>query len=371
LTGFPNYPSGNLYPGYRVRFRRRETINGVPVIRAPLYPSHDNSGMKRVANYLSFAMSASVSGRLLPFRPDVIHVYHPPLTVGGAGWLLGRLWRTPFTIEIQDLWPETLAATGMVRSPAVLGAVGRFAKFLYRRAAAIRVISPGFRRNLVEKGVPENKIRTISNWVDNDFYKPLEPDRAMADRFGLSGRFNLMFAGNIGLAQGLDLIVEAADAVKDLADVQFVFVGDGADLPRIKELASQRGLSNVVFLGRHPPDAMPQFFAMADGLIVNLRDDPLFRITIPHKILTYLASGKPILAAVAGDPADVVERAEAGLISPPGDAAALAASVRRLHAMSLEERKRMGENGRRAAVEEYGKDRLVGEMIDMILEAGR
>jgi glycosyltransferase involved in cell wall biosynthesis len=259
----------------------------------------------------------------------------------------------------------------MVRSPAVLGAVGRFAKFLYRRAAAIRVISPGFRRNLVEKGVPENKIRTISNWVDNDFYTPLEPERAMADRFGLSGRFNLMFAGNIGLAQGLDLIVEAADAVKDLADVQFVFVGDGADLPRIKELASQRGLSNVVFLGRHPPDAMPQFFAMADGLIVNLRDDPLFRITIPHKILTYLASGKPILAAVAGDPAEVVERAGAGLVSPPGDATALAASVRRLHAMSLEERKRMGENGRRAAVEEYGKDRLVGQMIDMILEASR
>ena len=247
LTGFPNYPSGKLFPGYRLRCWQKETIDGIPVVRVPLYPDHGRSGLRRSINYLSFALSAAFLGPWLVRRPDVIHAYHPPLTIGWPAWLLSRLMRVPFTYEVQDLWPETLRATGMVTRPRVLSLVGRIAKWVYRRAAMIRVISPGFRENLIAKGVPRDKIRVISNCVDNELYRPREPDRERAEELGLAGRFNVMFAGTIGLAQGLDTLLDAAASLADVPAVQFVLVGDGADEARrvgavddLKQLIAQR-----------------------------------------------------------------------------------------------------------------------------------
>jgi colanic acid biosynthesis glycosyl transferase WcaI len=364
LTGFPNYPSGKLYPGYSVKPWQRETIQGVPVIRVPLIPDHSNS-IKRAWNYLSFAMSASILGPCLAPHFDLMHVFHPPLTVGWPALVLSRLRRVPFTYEIQDLWPETLEATGMVKNRRVLSGIDRFARRVYRRAAAIRVISPGFRENLIGKGVPSEKIHVISNWVDGDFYRPVPPDPRLADHHGMTGKFNVMFAGTIGLAQGVDTILQAAALVQDLPAIQFVLVGDGADYDRVRREAAEGNLRNVKFLGRMPPDAMPGLFALADVLLVHLRDDPLFRITVPHKIFTYMAVAKPVLAAMEGDAADVVRSAQSGLICPPSNPTALAETVRRFYSMTAEERGAIGANGRRAICDSYNRDFLVGRMIAM------
>ncbi len=318
LTAFPNYPIGKLYPGYRMRTWQRETIDGVSVIRVPLYPDHGRSKVRRAMNYLTFAVSASFLGRCLAPRVDVIHAYCPPVTIGWPAWLLSRSFGVPFTMEIQDLWPETLEATGMLRGRRILTWIGRFANWVYRRAAAIRVISPGVRANLIGKGVPAHKVHVISNWVDTEVYRPTEPSARLAGEAGLAGRFNVMYAGNIGLAQGMDTVLDAAAAVADLAEVQFVLVGDGADLERIKRCVRDRGLANVIFLGQRATDEMPAFYALADVLLVPLRDDPLFRITIPHKVFAYMASGKPILAAVNGNAADTVRSSGAGLTCAPG-----------------------------------------------------
>ena len=264
LTGFPNYPTGKLYPGYKMKLWRREKLNGVPLIRVPLFASHDRSSCKRVLNYVSFSQSAAMLGPWLADKPDVIHVYHPPLTSAWPGWFLSRLWRVPFTYEIQDMWPETLQATGMVNHKRLLGLVGRFAKWVYGRAAAIRVISPGFRDNLIQKGVPAEKIRVISNWADTEIFRPLPPDRELARSLGLEDRFNVMFAGNIGFAQGCDTIIDAAQAVRDLDKVQFVFVGAGADLDRIQNLARDRALTNVKFIGSYPYEAMSGLYSLAE-----------------------------------------------------------------------------------------------------------
>ena len=367
LTGFPNFPSGRLYPGYRIRPLQRETIAGVPVVRVPLYPEHSHSRVKRVLNYMSFALSAASLGCFVVSKPDVIFVYHPPLTSGIPAYVLSRLWRVPFVYQIQDMWPETLSATGMVTNATALRAVGRFAKLVYDKAAAICVISPGFRENLIKKRVSGEKVHVISNWVDPDSYHVADPDPDLARKIGLNNRFSVMFAGIIGEAQGLEVVLEAAKLLSDLKDVQFVLVGDGVALPRLRQMANDQNVNNVSFLGRFPQETMPALYALADVLLVHLKDDPLFSITIPHKTLTYLASAKPIIAAVAGDTSDVVTQAGAGIACPPSNPEALAEAVRELYYSQRSELERMGRRGRQAARTLYSREHLVS-LIEAVLQ---
>ena len=365
LTGFPNYPSGNIYPGYKLRLYQREIINGVSVVRVPLFPDHSRSALKRAINYLSFAVAALFVGVWLIPRVDVVYVI-PPLTVGLPAWILSRLMGAPFIYEIQDMWPETLRATGMVRNARILKMVGWYANWVYRRAAAIRVISPGFRQNLIEKGVAAHKIHTISNWVDTNIYHPVEEDVKLRSSLGIEGGFNVMFAGTMGLAQGMDNVIKAASLLRDLPDVRFVLVGDGADSDRLRELTRAEGLSNVVFLGRFPAEEMSSLFAFADVLLLQLRDDPLFRITIPHKTFAYMACGKPVLAAMAGDAADIIVSSDAGVVCPPSNPVALADTVRCLHLMHADQLRRLGENGRRVATQLYSRDWLIDQIAEVI-----
>lgn len=359
VTGFPNYPSGKIYPGYRLRWRQWETMNGVRVLRVPLYPDHSYSGVKRILNYFSFALSASTLGAALCGPADVMWVYHPPLTVGIPAWWIGLLRRIPFVYEVQDLWPETLAATGMFRSAAAASWMNRLAQFVYRRAAAITVISPGFKRNLIAKGVPAEKIHVISNWADEELYRPVARDESLAFESGLANRFNIMFAGNIGAAQALETVLEAAELLRDLPRAQFVLIGDGVSVKALRQATQERGLSNVRWIDRQPAERMSHWFALADVMLVHLKRDPLFEITIPSKTMAYLACGRPILCAVAGDTADLVRSAGAGITCAPQDPPELAHAVRDLYAMSCEQREAMGEAGRRAFLENYTQAVLV------------
>lgn len=366
LTGFPNYPTGRLYPGYRLRIRQREVLAGISVVRVPLYPDHSRSGLRRALNYVSFALSTTILGPWRLRRPDVIFVYHPPLTVGLPAYVLSRLWRAPFVYQIQDMWPETLAATGMLNDPRILRWIGVFARWVYAKASAILVISAGFKQNLLDKGVPLEKIHVISNWVDTATYYPDEPDPALAAELGMAGRFNIVFAGNMGEAQGLQTVVEAADLLRDVPEVQFVLVGDGTALPALKQTATERDLKNVRFLPRRPATAMSRLYALADVLLVHLKDEPLFRITIPHKILAYLGVGKPILAAVEGDAADLVNSVGAGITCAPENPTALAAAVRQLWALPASERRAMGARGLIAARERYSREVLTAEIESVL-----
>jgi glycosyltransferase involved in cell wall biosynthesis len=368
LTGFPNWPSGKIYPGYRQRLVQRETVNGVHLIRIPLYPDHSTNSLKRAANFLSFALSAILIGPFVVPRVDVMHVIHPPITVGLSGWVLSRLRGLPFTLEIQDMWPENLRSTGMVRNELVLRFIGFLARRVYRRAKSIRVISRGFRLNLLEKRVPEQKIAVISNWVDTDYYCPLPPDPALQRRFGMADRFNILYAGTIGLAQGLDVVLVAADLLRSHDRIQFVLAGDGVEQNRLAEESRRLKLDNVKFLGRLPGDLMPSLYASADALLLHLKDDPLFEITIPHKLFTYLAAGKPVLAAAKGDVAEIVRSYDSGVVCAPGNPAELAAAALRLYQMAAEERQKLGNNGRKVATEMFNRGRMVSE-LSRVLEA--
>lgn len=359
ITGFPNYPSGQLYPGYRLRWRQWEECDGARILRLPLYPDHSRVKVKRFANYLSFAVSASFLGPILSSRADLMWVYHPPLTVGIPAWWIGLLHRIPFVYEIQDMWPETLAATGMMPSRQVERVVAALARFVYRQAAAIVVSSPGFKRNLIGKGVPADKVHIIPNWADEDTYRPVPRDETLAAEYNMAGRFNVVYGGNMGAAQGLRNVLQAAALLRDLRDVQFVLVGDGVDRAALAEEVAEQKLSNVRFLERQPASTMPYIYALADVLLVHLRCDPLFEITIPSKTLAYMACGRPILGVLAGDAADVIRQARAGLVCVQEDPGALAETVRTLYTMSPAEREAMGQAGRQAFLANYTRQSLM------------
>lgn len=343
LTGFPNYPGGKLYPGYRIRPWRCEIVDGIRVVRVMLYPSHDRSRWRRVLNYVTFALSASVLGPFLIKRPDVVYIYHPPATVALPALVIKMLRRSPVVYDIQDLWPDTVRASGMVSGRRILGMLGRWCNIVYRRTDQITVLSPGFRTILLSRGLEPGKVHVIYNWCDEERISAFGRDHQLASELGFAGRFNVVFAGTMGLAQKLETVLEAARICRERCPaVRFVFVGGGIEKARLEELARVMALENVVFLERQPVERIGRILALADVLLVHLKDDPLFCITIPSKTQAYMAAGKPVLMAVRGDAADLVERAGAGLCCEPENAVALADAVTGMSAMPRAELNAMG-----------------------------
>ena len=345
LTGFPNYPGGKLYPGYRVRLIQREVMDGIPITRMPLYPEHSRSKIGRIANYLSFGASALLYGVFSRWRPDVIYVYHPPLTTGIAGALIGLLRRIPFVLDVQDLWPDTLKATGMLDNPRILSAVGRCMRWVYRRAAVILPQSEGFRRRMIEDGIAAEKIHVILNYCQEKTLSE-RPKGSWNPPGAFHDKFLIGYAGNMGMAQATDTLLEAAALIQSRSDsVHFFFVGGGTEVDRLKEKAVQLNLKNTTFI---PPMLMHEVGAIleiADVLLVHLRKDPLFSITIPGKIQAYMFMGKPILVAVPGDAAELVQKAACGIIAESENAPSIAAAICELADMPEAERAAMGARG--------------------------
>jgi len=343
ITGFPNYPGGNVYPGYRIKGLQREMMDGVQVCRVPLYPSHDGSGLGRALNYISFAATSCLFGVFASRKADVIYAYHPPLTVGMSAALIGFFRRTPVVYDIQDMWPDTLKATGMLSNPRALSLIGRICQWVYRRASALVVLSPGFKQLLLARGVAAEKISVIYNWCDAEALTNPQSHQAPAV---MQGRFNVVFAGTLGKAQALDAVIDAAALVATRnPEVQFVFVGGGVDVDRLTSLAQQKTPSNVVFLPRMPMNEVGTVLNGADVLLVHLRDDPLFAITVPSKTQAYMAVGKPLLMAVRGDAAELVKEAGCGEVATPENADELAAAVLRLASLPKSELDAMGKRG--------------------------
>lgn len=323
ITGFPNYPGGKVYPGYRIKWLQREVIDGVQVTRLPLYPNHDQSVIKRVLNYASFAASALVYGLFIAKRADVMYAYHPPLTVGIAASLIRLFRRIPVVYDIQDMWPDTLRATGMLNNPKALSLVAAVCRWVYRRVDRIVVLSPGFKRLLVQRGVLAAKVDVIYNWADEAALAA--PTGNLPAAFPGPERFRILFAGNMGKAQALGAVLDAAALLQARGSrVCFVLLGGGVERGSLQQQAVQRGLANVVFLPAVPMAEVGTYLHAADALLVHLRKDPLFEITIPSKTQAYMAVGKPLLMAVDGDAADLVRHSGCGVVAESENAAGLA-----------------------------------------------
>ncbi len=346
MTGFPNYPGGKLYPGYRTRLWQREWLDGVEVIRVPVYPSHDRSAIRRVFCYLSLAFNMMVLGPFLLKKPDVAVAYIGPMTLCLPAILLKWLWKMPFILDVQDLWPESVTGSGMLRSKWAHALLSSFCSYAYRRAKHIVVLSEGYKTLLVKRGARPDQVTVVYNWCDPGYEQAVCSENA-TDTFNLRGTFNVVYAGNLGEFQALDSVIHAAKLLQDaLPGVRLVFVGHGTREAYLKELTARLAVRNVTFVPRLSLNRLPEVLQFAGALLIHLKNEPLSQVGIPQKTQAYLASGIPVLCAVEGEAARLVERSGGGIACRAESPEALAKAIASLANLPEQELKAMGRRGR-------------------------
>ncbi|MEJ2598053.1 MAG: glycosyltransferase family 4 protein, partial [Anaerolineales bacterium] len=272
VTGAPNYPYGCVYPGYRNRFYQEELLDGVRVIRTWSYISPHKSFWPRILHYGTFSATALLGG-LLAGKPDILVSYSPPLPLGLSVGLLSRLWRVPWVLQLEDLYPDAAVAAGMLRNRYAIKFFGWMERFLYRQATHISLISEGFRRNLLGKGVPDEKITLIPVWADPNLVKPMPKENNFRKRHGLVNKFVVMYAGNIGLTSCLEDVLSASAILKEDADIRFVIIGEGVKKTGLQEMAQNKSLDNTLFLPYQPREDFSEMLASADLSLVTLNQN--------------------------------------------------------------------------------------------------
>jgi colanic acid biosynthesis glycosyl transferase WcaI len=370
LTGIPNYPAGKVFEAYRLQPKSFAEYEGAKVFRVPMFP-RSSGGLRLMLNYVSFVFGGVIWGtwRLRGTQPDAIFVFEPsPVTVGLPAVWLGRIKKTPVVFWALDLWPETLAGIGAVRSPRVLGWVGHLVRFIYNRCTLVLGQSHGFLGSIARYCDDKAKIRYFPSWAEDVFTNSsVQPAPEVPD---IPDTFTVMFAGNIGEAQDMPAVLDAAERLKGIASIRWVIVGDGRKSGWLQSEVFRRGLDKQVLLvGRFPVERMPSFYAHADVLLVSLKRDPVFSMTIPSKVQSYLTAGIPLLGMLDGEGAAVIRGAQAGLTCDAGDSEGLAEAVKVLAAMPLKERQQLGINGRRYAKHEFGRTQLIDRLETMLAEA--
>lgn len=362
LTGKPNYPRGKIFSGYRAWGYQRETYQGININRIPLL-ARGSSGWRLALNYLSFIASGLLFAPWLLRKKkfDVIFIYAPsPILQAIPAIFLGWLKGCPVVLWVQDLWPESLSATGHVKNRAVLKLVEQLVRFIYQHVDLLLVQSKAFEEP-IRALTSATPILYYPNSVDDSFAVPakeISPDIA-----GLGKGFSVMFAGNIGTAQAVKVIVEAASLLKEYTDIQFIVLGEGSRWDWMCQEAQKRELFNLHLPGRFPPETMPGLMHKASALLVTLADQEIFRVTIPSKVQAYLAAGRPILACLNGEGANLVIAAGAGFSIPAEDGHALAEAILRLYHMTPQEREAMGARGRLYYEQHFAHDMLIDHLI--------
>lgn len=378
ITGVPNVPDGVVYPGYRNRLFQREQHEGVEVLRVGTYLAPNRGTARRIANFVSFMLTATCAG-LATRRPDVVIATSPQFFCGWAGVFVAKLRRLPFILEIRDLWPESIEAVGAMRQPLLIRFLEWLERRLYAAADHIVTVGAGYREKLVERGVERSRVDVIPNGVDLALFLPDANGRGgdgpgVRTRHALGDRFVLAYLGTIGMGCGLDVALRAARQLRDAGrdDVRFLLVGDGAIREELESRARAEGLDAVVFTGRRPKTEMPDYLAAADACLVHLTRTPLFTTVLPSKIFEAAAMRKPIVLGVEGFAATLVSEADAGLCIEPENERELLAAVDRLAADPALAR-RLGESGFASIGTRYTYERLAEQytaLLETLRDAG-
>lgn len=346
LTGLPNYPEGKIFDGYGAFKNRKQIINRVKIIRSLLLPRGKGGGLSLFINYYSFVFFASIKAFFLGLnnRFDAVIVHEPsPITQYYPALLINKIWKTPVYFWVMDLWPESLSIAGGVKNKFVLNYYTKVVKKFYRNSEKILITSKGFRGAINEKGNFDHKIVYFPNWAEDaisegnkDYPIPQMPEG-----------FKVMFAGNIGESQDLDNIMKAAQELKDKKYIQFILVGDGRKMPFVKEFVEQNNLNDTVhIMGRFPVESMSSFFDKADVMLVTLKDDPIFNLTVPAKLQAYMSASKPIVAMLNGEGSENIIDADCGFTVPAGDYVGLSETILKASLLSQEKLQTLGQNSR-------------------------
>jgi colanic acid biosynthesis glycosyl transferase WcaI len=370
LTGFPNHPTGVVPPEWRSRWRRlvyRETVDGIEVVRTWLLPLPNRKAYERMLNYGSFCVSAALRGMGMN-RSDVVIATSPQLLVGLSGAWIAHWKRMPFVLEVRDLWPESLIAVGVSNENSFLHrSLSALAGFLYRDARHIVVVTPAFREFLIQRWkVPASKISVVENGVETELFSPESGGAEVKRQFGLEGKFVVGYIGTMGVAHGLDTLIDAAASLlATRPNIAFLLVGEGADRERIQSIAHRRGLTNLLFVDQQARERVPAFIAASDACVVLLKKTELFKTVIPTKMLEFMACARPVILGVEGQARAILEEARAGIaIAPENDGALVEAIVGLERDASM--RTSMGTNARHYIVERYSRERTARDYIAVL-----
>jgi glycosyltransferase involved in cell wall biosynthesis len=369
LTGFPNHPTGIVPPEYRSKLRRlvaREQTDGIDVVRTWLFPCPNRKAHERLLNYLSFVLSACITGMFLR-RPDVVIATSPQLFVGLVGRWLGWIKRIPFILEVRDLWPESITASGMGRdTDLAIRLLRGLSGYLYRKCDHVVVVTPAFKKELLAKWrVPADKISLVENGVETDLFTPDGPGDDKR-KLAVDGKFVVSYIGTLGLAHGLHALLKAASELQSvLPPIELLLVGEGADKARLASLAAEFNLANVRFLPQQPRGSIPAIIRASDVCLVLLRKANVFETVIPTKMLEFMACGRPVILGVGGQSRQIIEAANAGICIEPEDPAALAQAITRLY-RDARLRETLGRNGREYIVENLSRSRTAQTYIAVL-----
>lgn len=368
LTGQPNYPDGEFTRGYGGLMPQREAACGGNVVRVPLVPRRQGTSKQLLFNYISFATSATCLGPSLVRGPvDAVLAYEPsPVTVAAPALALARLKKAPALMWVQDLWPDTLAAMGVLRSSlfqrTALAATG----LVHRKMDSLLVQSKAFVGPLCQQGAQSNRVHYVPNWAE-DLYRPVTVPAAAPQRQELPTGFKILFAGNVGVAQGLDVVLRAAELLRELKDLHWVILGSGRQAEWLGREVQQRRLEGTVhLLGRRPLVTMPTWFSLADVLLATLRPDRVYELTLPSKLQTYLACGKPVLASMDGEGARVLRESGGGLVTRTGDAGALAEGARHMYDAGPDALASMGKRGLAYYREHFDRVAIIDRVEELL-----
>lgn len=371
ITGVPNYGRDVFFEGYSNSEKRDETWRGAKVHRARSV-ARGKSKLKLLLNYLTFPVTGSWTAlRRIRTRPDVIFAsLLSPVFQALPAIVLARWYRTPLVYWVQDIWPESAIHTLNLTNPLIVRPITFISGWIMRRADLVLVQSAAFPPMITRFGVPAERVRVLPNTAP-PLYRPLTPEQSTDHGLVLAapGQFTVMFAGNIGESQNFDTILATAEALRDRVDLRWVILGSGRDFERVQTRVAELGLQDrFLLLGRQPEDTMPDFFAHADALLVSLKENDIFNLTVPYKVQCYMACGKPILAALAGEGARVVTESGGGVAITPGDVEALKSAVLSLKAISPEERAKMGDAARSYFDNNYRRELVYGQLETWLAE---
>jgi glycosyltransferase involved in cell wall biosynthesis len=366
ITSHPNHPGGKIYEGYRNRWKSRETIDGIEVIRIWTFLAANKGTIKRILNYTSFMGHAVLAG-LFGNRPDVLIATSPQFFCGIAGMLLRYLRRLPFVLEIRDIWPESIATVGAMKSSLLLRPLAWLEKRMYRSAQHIVTVGSGYKQLLEAKGIAATDISVVTNGIDQAIFSPRPPSQEIRERYALQGKYVVGVVGTLGMASGLHVVLRAARKLREAGndDVRFLLVGDGAIRAELEAEAAEAELDNVIFTGRRPKAEMPDFLATLDVCLVHLIKQELFRFVLPSKIFEANAMERPIVLGVQGCAAELVNEARAGLTIEPEDEDQLLAAIDRLR-QDPEYARQLGRNGRAHVLEHYDRTQLAMDYLQIL-----
>jgi glycosyltransferase involved in cell wall biosynthesis len=366
ITGVPNVPNGVAYDGYENKCFQKERVDGIETIRVWTYLAANKGTTRRILNYLSLMLTATIAA-LFVRKPDLVIATSPQFFCGWAGVWVARLRRIPFILEVRDLWPESIVAVGAMRAGRWLRFLEWLEKRMYAAATRIVTVGAGYREQLIDRGVAAERIDIVPNGVDRGLFSDRGGGAALRDRYGLGGAFVCSYIGTIGMGSGLEVVLRAARLLRDEGrdDIAFALVGDGAVREALEQKAKREGLEQIVFTGRQDKRTMPDFLSMADACLVHLVRRDLFRSVLPSKIFEAAAMKKPIILGVEGSAAQVVREADAGICIEPENEAELVEAVKRLaHEPDLAGR--LGQAGFESIAVVYDYDRLAEKYAEVI-----